>query len=47
MNFDALLQVVQTGLFAGLVIMFKRFFGKGSAINQITKGFGGGIHWQR
>lgn len=43
MNFDALLQVVQTGLFAGLVIMFKRFFGKGSAINQITKGFGGGI----
>jgi hypothetical protein len=43
MNFQAILAVVRTGLLVGLVQMFRKFLGKGSAINQITKGFGGGI----
>jgi tape measure domain-containing protein len=43
MNFEAILAVIRTGLFAGLVLMFKNFFGKGSAITQLTQGFGGGI----
>ena len=43
MSFEPILQVIRTGLMAGLVVMFKSFLGKGSAIDQITKGFGGGI----
>ena len=43
MNFEAILSVIRTGLFAGLVLMFKNFFGKGSLLEQISKGFGGGI----
>jgi tape measure domain-containing protein len=43
MNFEAILQVIRTGLFAGLVLLFKNFFGKGSLLEQVSKGFGGGI----
>jgi len=43
MNFEAILAVIRTGLLVGLTVMFKKFLGKGSAIDQITKGFGGGI----
>jgi len=43
MNFEAILSVIRTGFLGGLVLMFKQFLGKGSAIDQITKGFGGGI----
>lgn len=43
MNFDAILQVIRTGLFAALVVMFKQFLGKGSFLSQITQGFSGGI----
>lgn len=41
MNFDAILQVIRTGLFGGLVLMFKQFLGKGSFLQQISKGTGG------
>lgn len=46
MNFDAMLQVIRTGLFGGLVLMFKEFLGKGSLVNQLTGGGGflGNIH---
>jgi tape measure domain-containing protein len=43
MNFDAILQVINTGLFAGIALMLKNFFGKGSLLEQVSKGFGGGI----
>jgi tape measure domain-containing protein len=43
MNFDAILAVVRTGLLGGLVLMLKNFFGKGSFLDQISKGFAGGI----
>jgi len=43
MNFEAILAVVRTGLLGGLVLMLKNFFGKGSLLEQISKGFGGGI----
>lgn len=43
MNFEAILAVVRTGLLAGIFLMFKKFFGKGAGIDQIMKGFGGGI----
>jgi tape measure domain-containing protein len=43
MNFDAVLQVVRTGLFAGIFLMFKKFLGKGSLLDQFSKGFAGGI----
>lgn len=43
MNFEALLAVIRTGLFGGLVLMLKNFFGKGSFLDQISKGFAGGI----
>lgn len=43
MNFEAILAVVRTGLLAGIFLMFKKFFGKGPLLEQITKGFGGGI----
>jgi hypothetical protein len=42
-NFDAILQLIRTGLFAGLVLLFKNFFGKGSFLEQVSKGLGGGI----
>jgi tape measure domain-containing protein len=42
-NWDAILAVVRTGLLGGLVYMLKNFFGKGSALDQIGQGFGGGI----
>ena len=41
MNFDAILQVIKTGLFGGLVLMFRNFLGKGTFVNQLTSGFGG------
>ena len=41
MNFDAILQVIQTGLFAGVFLMFKKFLGKGSLLEQL--GGKGGI----
>lgn len=43
MNFEAILQTIRTGLFAGLVLMFKNFFGKGSLLEQLSAGFGKGI----
>lgn len=43
MNFEAILAVIRTGLFGGLVLMLKQFFGKGSFLDQIGKGFAGGI----
>ena len=43
MNFDAILQVIRTGLFATLVLMFKNFFGSGSFVKQLTQGFSGGV----
>jgi phage-related protein len=44
MNFEAILAVIRTGLFAALVVMFKQFLGRGSVIEQITRvGFGRGI----
>ena len=46
MNFDAILQVIRTGLLGGIFLMFKNFLGKGAGIDQLTKGFagiGGGI----
>jgi tape measure domain-containing protein len=41
MNFEALLAVIRTGLFAGLVLMFKQFIGKGSLIEQLLGGLVG------
>ena len=43
MNFQVILDVIRTGLFAGLVLMFKQFLGKGSFLGQISQGFSGGI----
>ena len=43
MNFDAILQVIRTGLFGGIFLMVKQFLGKGSLLDQISKGFAGGI----
>ena len=43
MNFEAIFAVIRTGLFAGLVLMLKNFFGKGSFLDQVSKGFAGGI----
>jgi tape measure domain-containing protein len=43
MNFEAILAVIRTGLFGGLVLMLKQFFGKGSFLEQVSKGFGDGI----
>jgi tape measure domain-containing protein len=42
-NFEAVFAAVRTGLFAGLVLMLRQFFGKGTFLDQIGKGFGGGI----
>jgi tape measure domain-containing protein len=35
-NWDSVLAVINTGLFAALVLAFKNFFGKGSALEQIA-----------
>jgi phage-related protein len=43
MNFETIFSAIRTGLFAGLVLMFKQFLGRGSFLNQISKGFGAGI----
>jgi tape measure domain-containing protein len=43
MNFEAILSVIKTGLFAALVLMFKQFLGKGSFLSQISQGFSSGI----
>ena len=46
MNFEAILAVIRTGLFAGIVLMMKNFLGKGSAISQLLgglQGISGGI----
>jgi hypothetical protein len=42
-NWDAILQLIRTGLFVGIAAMFKEFLGKGSLLEQVSKGFGGGI----
>lgn len=42
MNFDAILAVINTGLFAGLVLLIKRFFG-GTTFAKAIGGIGGGI----
>ena len=42
MNFEAILAVIRTGLVAGIAVMFKKFLGKGSLIEQLG-GAGGGI----
>jgi tape measure domain-containing protein len=42
MNFDAILQVIRTGLFGGIFLLFKNFLGKGSLADQLG-GIGGGI----
>src|SRR6188472_4157690 len=43
MSFEPILQVIRTGLLAGIFVLFKNFFGKGAFIDQIGKGFAGGI----
>ena len=42
MNFEAILQVIRTGLFGGIYLMFRKFLGKGSLIDQLG-GSGGGV----
>jgi len=42
MNFDAILQVIRTGLFGGIFLLFKNFLGKGTLADQLG-GLGGGI----
>jgi tape measure domain-containing protein len=42
MNFEVILAGIRTGLLAGLVLMLKSFFGKGSLAEQLG-GMGGGI----
>ena len=42
MNFDAILQVIRTGLFGGIFLLFKNFLGKGTLADQLG-GIGGGI----
>jgi tape measure domain-containing protein len=42
-NWESVFAAIRTGLFAGLVVMLKNFFGKGSFLEQVSKGFGGGI----
>lgn len=41
-DWDNVLAIVNTGLFAGLVLLFKNFFGKGSFLSQIG-GLDGGL----
>lgn len=42
MNFQTILDVIRTGLFGGIVLMFKQFLGRGSLAKQLG-GAGGGI----
>jgi tape measure domain-containing protein len=42
-NFEAVFAALRTGLFAGLVLMFRQFLGKGTFLDQISTGFGKGI----
>jgi tape measure domain-containing protein len=42
-NFDVLLGAIRTGLLGGLVLLFKRFLGQGSLIQQLGLGSGGGF----
>jgi hypothetical protein len=42
-NWETVFAAIRTGLFAGLVVMLRGFFGKGSFLSQISKGFSGGI----
>lgn len=41
MNFEPILAVIRTGLLAGMFLMFKKFFGKGTFSTQLAKGFAG------
>lgn len=43
MNFEVIFDAIRTGLFAGLVLMFKQFLGRGSFLSQISTGFSSGI----
>ena len=40
-NFEAILSVIRTGLLVGLTVMFKKFLGKGSLMEQIGGAKGG------
>src|SRR5580765_1280143 len=43
-NFEAILSVIRTGLLGGLVVMFKKFLGSGSLLQQLGfEGAGGGL----
>lgn len=42
-NFEAVLQVIRTGLFAGIFFMLKKFLGKGSLTEQLASTGGGFI----
>ena len=42
MNFEAILEVIRTGLLVGLFVMFKKFLGKGT-LGEMLAGAGGGI----
>jgi tape measure domain-containing protein len=43
-NFEAILAVIRTGLLGGLVLMFKKFLGSGSILQQLGfEGAGGGL----
>jgi len=41
MDFDAMVKVIQVGLLGGIVVMFKRFLGKGTGVEQLTQSFTG------
>ena len=43
MSWEPVLQVIRTGLLGGIFLLFKNFLGKGSLLQQISKGFAGGI----
>ena len=43
MSLEPILQVIRTGLLAGIFLLFKNFLGKGSLLQQVSKGFAGGI----
>jgi tape measure domain-containing protein len=42
MNFETVFAAIRTGLFAGLLLMLKNFFGKGSFVDQLSM-LGGGL----
>jgi tape measure domain-containing protein len=43
MSWEPILAVIRTGLLGGIFLLLRNFFGKGSLIQQIGKGFSGGI----